>query len=135
MEHTFEREEALMQTYFSLLSSKAHIIPSEIYREVAAAPSPRFWVSDTRTAVVLAKLETGGDLGRMLPLKREMFLELHRRFRAARGKDSKSSNIELITQIISQPAPCFYLTPGTVKVMVCKLKKKWFMRKNQRLRH
>ena len=41
---------------------------------------------------------------------------------------------ELCAKVIAQPAPKFYLTPGSAKVMVCKARKQWIQEKWKRLR-
>ena len=51
------------------------------------------------------------------------------------GLDKELSGYkELCAKVIAQPAPKFYLTPGSAKVMVCKARKQWIQEKWKRLR-
>ena len=98
-------------------------------------PSRRFWVSDIRAALVVSAIIRGdADLDAQWPLKKEMYLEIHRRVvELSKTKPNKSIS-ELCSIVVLQKAPKFYLTPGSAKIMVCKARKKWIEEKLKRLR-
>ena len=56
--------------------------------------------------------------------KREMFEEIYRRFKELKNKYPKKTIFELVTIIVYQPAPKFYLTPRTIEEFIYRIKKK-----------
>lgn len=135
MEYAEERLEDLMRVYDKYISSCDYIRMPDVYKAIVNMPSHRFWVSDTRAALVVSAMMRGeANLECMWPLKREMYEEIFRRV-VELGKiypDLKTS--ELCAIAVTQPAPKFYLTPGSAKILVCKARKEWIRRKQQRLR-
>jgi hypothetical protein len=67
-------------------------------------------------------------------LKKEMYEEIHTRVVALKSEYPELTISELCAKVIAQPAPKFYLTPGSAKMMICKAKKRWMQEKLRRLR-
>lgn len=105
----------------------------DVFKSVVEMPADRFWVSASRAAVVVARIMRGDKLHSMRPNKREMFFEIHRRFVALRVKNTDWSAPRLIEAVIAQPAPKFYLAPGSARVLILKARKQWFAEKSKRL--
>ena len=59
---------------------------------------------------------------RMRSNKREMFEEIYRRYLLMRKDYPDKSVYELVTKIVNQPAPKFYLTPRTVGEFIYRIK-------------
>lgn len=97
-------------------------------------PAARFWVSASRAAVVVASIMRGDKLLYMRPNKREMFFEIHRRVIELRHTCSDWSMPKLIEAVIAQPAPKFYLAPGSARVLILKARKQWFAESSSRMR-
>ena len=97
-------------------------------------PASRFWVSASRAAVVLADITRGDNLCSMRPNKREMYFEIHRRVKELKQRHINWSIPQLIEAVIAQPAPKFYLAPGSARVIILKARKKWFVENSRRLR-
>ncbi len=140
----------------------------EAYRLTAQVPSPRFWVSDTRAAIVISEMERA-DLARkrklcrvpemdlsnpkraammrkvmagspilvrttpdesegpkgsedvvsnMYPERREMYLELYRRYKELRQRHPTRTTVQLMADLIYDPAPKSYLSPHGVRKIV-----------------
>ena len=90
MEYSEERLVDLMKEYDKYLASVSNISMPDVYNHLANVPSRRFWVSDTRAAVVIRSIEAGSDiLNSMWPTKREMYEEIHRRVKALRAMVNK----------------------------------------------
>jgi len=106
----------------------------EIFELVAKSPASRFWVSGERAAIVISAMAAGKPLTRMRSNKREMFEEIYRRFLIEREKDPKKSVYELVTKIVNQPAPKFYLTPRTVGEFIYRIKNGWYDKQFDRYR-
>lgn len=98
-------------------------------------PSRRFWVSDIRAALVISAMIRGEtDLNTMWPLKKEMYEEIYSRVLTLQEEHPELTISELCAKVIVQPAPKFYLTPGSAKIMVCKARKQWIQEKWKKLR-
>jgi hypothetical protein len=89
-------------------------------------PAARFWVSVPRAAVVVTDIMRGDKLLYMRPNKREMFFEIHRRVMKLRQHYQDWSLPRLVEAVIVQPAPKFYLAPGSARVLILKARKQWF---------
>lgn len=59
-----------------------------------------------------------------------MYEEIYNRVFKLQEECPELTISELCAKVIAQPAPKFYLTPGSAKVMVCKARKQWIQEKN-----
>lgn len=83
--------------------------------------------------VVIADMLRGRDLGSMRPSKREMFREIFDRVLVMRAKHPGLSLYKLVSMVVEQPAPKFYLSPSSAKIMICKARKEWYRKRMQKL--
>ena len=134
LEYSGERIAALMLEYEKYIASCSHIRMSEVFEHIVNQPCSRFWVSEVRAAVVVAAMLRGDSLAGMHPAKKEMFSEIFRRFLLMRSDFPERSLSRLVSHIITQPAPKFYLSPSSAKIMFYKAKKEWYARKMLNLR-
>ena len=130
-----ERNDDLMKNYHQLMEQSVYISMPDIYREVVERPSSRFWVSEERAAIVVVSMLRGDDLGKMISNKKEMFREICSRVVKLRSEHPNMTVYEACFRVVRQPAPKFYLTPGSAKVIICKAKEKWYEERKRRLRH
>lgn len=136
MEFSEERISDLMRAYDEYITSCDYIRMPDVYHHIVNMPSRRFWVSDIRAALVVSAIMRGeARLDEMWPLKKEMYLEIYKRVIELAKRNPHKSTSELCSIVVSQPAPKFYLTPGSAKMMVCKVRKKWKKEKLKRLLH
>lgn len=133
-EYHSERSCDLLDAYFRYLKTCTHVSRTETFKGVAQMPATRFWVSKNRAAVVVARIMRGDKLRHMRPNKREMFFEIHRRVMALSRVRPAWSIRRLVETVIAQPAPKFYLSPGSARAIILKAKKQWFAEKSKRLR-
>lgn len=114
----------LVRVYKECIAASRNVT-EDIYRRMADMPAKRFWVSPIRAAVVVSLLLRNGDdaVGGMHPLRREMFMELYRRVLQCHDEHPKLPLRKLCSMVVRQPAPKFYLSPKTIKVMLCKHKR------------
>lgn len=125
-----------MRAYHELIKSAQYILMPEIYHKVVDMPTRRFWISEGRAAIVISAMMKGDTLENMGPLKREMYNEIYSRVIKLREKKPDLPIIQLVEMVVEQPAPKFYLTPGSAKVLICKIRKEWYFRRTKRrLRH
>lgn len=135
MEYSQERMNDLMRVYDEYIASCGHIRMPDVYNRIVNMPSRRFWVSDIRATLVVSSIMRGdAGLEGMWPLKREMYEEIYHRVLVLGEKCPELSISELCAKVVVQPAPKFYLTPGSAKMLVCKARKKWLQEKWKKLR-
>lgn len=117
-EFTDQRNANLIAVYRKKLSECKVIRLTDVLKDTVNNPSERFWVSEERATEVVLKMMRGDQLKKMSPNKREMFQEIFRRAMEA-AKMNPRRNISLIVaSIVDSPAPKFYLTPGSAKVII-----------------
>ncbi len=133
-EYANERITALMQEYDRYIASCDYIRMTEVFNHIVNQPCRRFWVSNMRAAVVIARMMKGESLNEMRPTKKEMFQEIFARVANLRKANPAKSLFQLVTEVVAQPAPKFYLTPGSAKIMVYKAKREWYAKKMRKLR-
>lgn len=135
-EYEAERDDNLMECYHELLRRAQFVRMPEIYSQVVDMPAKRFWVSEERAAIVVSAMMRGERLDNMRPLKQEMYNEIYRRVMEIREQHPELPISRLVAQVVEQPAPKFYITPGSAKVLICKIRKQWYyQRTKRRLRH
>lgn len=135
MEYSKERIDDLMRAYDDHISLCRYINMPDVYNKIVNMPSKRFWVSDIRAALVVSAMIRGeADLESMWPMKKEMYLEIYSRVVSLRKQNPQLSISESCSIVVMQPAPKFYLTAGSAKIMICKARKQWIKEKWKRLR-
>ena len=124
-----------MRAYHEQLESCDTIVLSDIFRNVVAMPSARFWVSEERAAVVIGCMLRGDKVEKMRNNAREMYFEIYKRVVSEREKYPDKSIAEIVFHVIRQPAPKFYLTPDSARVIVTRLKREKYSNVFKRMRH
>lgn len=59
----------------------------------------------------------------MRPNKLEMFQEIYRRYLLARQAGPDRDTFDIVSDIVNQPAPQFYLTPRTIGEIFYRIKR------------
>lgn len=134
LEYSDERIDALMSEYERYIASCKYIRMAEVFEYIVNQPCRRFWVSEIRAAVVIADMLKGNPLNNMHSAKKEMFREIYNRVMTLRNKNPGMSIYQMVSTVIQQPAPKFYLSPSSAKIMFYKARKKWYQKKRQKLR-
>lgn len=83
--------------------------------------------------MVISKISNGDSIADMLPLKREMYMEIYSRVQDLAVKNPDCNTYDLCCMAVRQPAPKFYLTSGSAKIMISKMKRKWTEIKRRKL--
>lgn len=134
LEFTQQRNDDIMRAYRLQLNKVSVIAKPHIFRLVAESPASRFWVSEERAAVEVARMLAGKPFSQMRPNKREMFEEIYRRFLLLRDKHPDKSLFELVSIVVHQPAPKFYFTPRTVGEFIYRIRSGWYEKQYNRYR-
>lgn len=128
-----ERNEDLMRCFREKASSVSVLVISDVFNDIVNSPSSRFWVSESRAAVVIGNMMRNKDaLSGMNPQKKEMYEEIFRQANKAISEGATGTIYEIVRTIVRSPAPKFYLTPDSAKVIYYKYKKKWHDRMRKR---
>lgn len=130
-----ERNNELLKAYRQLVLECEYINHAAVFKLLVNQPSPRFWVTDERAAIVVGSMLRGDTLERFNPNKREMFQEIYRRVVELKSKDSTLTTNRAAYIVVNQPAPKFYLSPGYAQLIILQAKKKCYEERKQRLRH
>ena len=125
-EYEHQRNRELIKAFREEMAMAKFIRRDEVLAKTVNHPTSRFWVSEHRAAIVMANMLRGDDLANMRPHKREMFHEIFRRFLKLKSKHPDFSIYRLASLAVNQPAPKFYLTPGSAKVIICKIRSAWY---------
>lgn len=131
-EYAEERNDDLMRAYLSQLDACKVIRLPYVFNRVVNMPSRRFWVSAERAAIVISNMMRGDTLSNMRDTKREMFHEIYRRVLERKKLYPNMSIYELSFLVVQEPAPKFYLTAGSAKVIIYRIKKKWYEKRARR---
>ena len=135
MEYSQERSDDLMRAYDEYIASCDHIRLTDVCDNIVNMPSRRFWVSETRASLVVSAMMKGeARLESMCSSKKEMYEEIYRRVMEMKKDCPDLSVSELCDRVVAQPAPKFYLSPGTALIMIYKARREWQRRKWLKLR-
>lgn len=122
-----------MRAYREQIAICDTIVLSEIFTKVVLMPASRFWVSEERACIVIGKMMRGDSLHKMRPTTREMYLEIYRRVCSIKKEQPNKPLSEIVFQVVGQPAPQFYLTPDSARVIVTKIKRRFYEKNKKRL--
>lgn len=129
LEFTRDRNADLLRAYRQQLAAVSFIRTQQIFEAVVNSPSARFWVSEERATIVVAAMKRGDKLLGMRPTKREMFQEIYRRFTALQEQYPERTAPDIITEVVHQPAPKFYMSPGSAQEIVYRIKRGFYDKK------
>ena len=116
-----------------VMNSPADESMEEVYQRMVNSKSTRFWVSEEQASKVVSYMMKGNKIDYMSDNKRKMFEEIYIRVMKMREENPNIRLFRLVEIIVSQEAPCFYMTSGSAKVIISQIKSKWCKRRLQLL--
>nr|DAE91036.1 MAG TPA: hypothetical protein [Caudoviricetes sp.] len=116
-----------------VMNSPADESMDEVYQRIVNSKSKRFWVSEEQASKVVSYMMKGNKIDYMSDNKRKMFEEIYIRVMKMREENPNIRLFRLVEIIVSQEAPCFYMTSGSAKVIISQIKSKWCKRRLQLL--
>ena len=134
-EYEEERNEDLMRAYHEIRGKYPEMKSREIDEEISRMPSKRFWVSEERASIVISAMLKGRKFDKMGKTKLEMYNEILKRVIELKQKMPNKTLSELVFNVVNSPAPKFYLTPGSIRILIHKIKTKWYEEKKRKYRH
>jgi hypothetical protein len=133
-EYEQDRNDELLKAYREEIAACDVIRMDEIWQRIANRSSRRFWVSEERAAIVVARMMRGDRLRKMKPLKREMYFEIFRIVKRLKEQYPDMPIYKLSFKAVNTPAPKFYMTPKSIKVIIYKIKRGWYEERKKKLR-
>ncbi len=118
-----ERDADLLRAYREIQSVRDNVSQSEIEALLAHSPSSRFWVSEGRAYRVVLGLLKGRTLDGMIPTRRDMYREIFRRYLVYSKQFPSLTTMEIVRHICYEKAPSFYITPNSIHVIICRVRK------------
>ena len=127
-----ERNKDLIRAFSKVYSESSDTVNIRFYAEISNQPSKRFWVSEERASIVISKMLKGDTLDYMIHTKREMFKEIYKIYQSFKSKYPHLLHFDLVSMAVNHKAPKFYLTPGTVKEIIYRIKRQWYNKQEMR---
>ena len=133
-----ERNADILRAYKEIISVRDNISLTEVAQQIAVSPSKRFWVSEERAYNAVCWLDRGDKLDYMIPTRKQMFLEIYRRYKFYSNNHPSLAKKDIVFRICNEEAPSFYLTPKSVLAILHKARKeekcKFYEQRKSRLR-
>lgn len=127
-EYNEQRDRNLFLTFRSVILASQNIRFADISRIVVNLPAERFWVSEKRAAIVISDMLKGRDtLACMCPSKREMYTVIFSRVRDILEEQPQMNLSEAVARVVSAPAPKFFLTPQSARIIYYRIRDRWFL--------
>ena len=122
-EFSDERSLLLLQNFRESIARASVISVKKIFKEVADAPAPRFWVGEARAARIIGMMRKGIDPTEgMIPEKKEMYRELYRKVRMLEKEHPEMNVGDLVFTAVNSPAPRSYISWQRARQIVDKAK-------------
>lgn len=93
-----------------------------LFKTIANSPAERFYTSEEQASRVIFGLLNGKQFPKMKPLTREMYYEILSRVRSRQKRHPSRSLRQIVEEVISEPAPKFYLTPSSCETKINRIK-------------
>ena len=134
-EYRDERNSDLLRVFREcVMSSPEEESMEVVYQRIVESKSKRFWVSEEQASKVISYMMKGNNIDYMGNNKKRMFEEIYSRVMKLRIENPDMRIFRLVEIVVAQEAPCFYMTPGSAKVIISQIKSKWFQQRSQLLR-
>lgn len=109
----------LVRNFHRQLKQQSDATTERLFHSVADRPAPRFWVSESRAAVMVMRILKGKEsLDNMYEEKREMYKEIIRRYQELRALRPDDSVMDLVFDVVNGEAPRNYLSWQRVRNLV-----------------
>lgn len=122
-----QRDRELVAAFREILLS-ADMPLSEMFAAAAKRPCSRFWVGESRAFRVIKEMHEGHTSTQtgsaMLEKKQEMYGEILRRVEERLRADSGSSLEQAVHDVVNSPAPEFYLTEKSARVIIYRIRRR-----------
>ena len=122
-----QRDRELYESFKQVLATSRGVALRDMFGMAAARPASRFWVSEERAAAVIGAMMRDGvepATAGMFAGRRAMYEELFSRVIAKMTADPSLCMTHAVGEAVCEPAPCFYLTDKSVKVIIYRIRRR-----------
>lgn len=116
-----QRDRELKAAFHHVLKTERADSVAQYFYKAAKREASRFWVSERRAYIVMKQMTAAPLPASMYAKKREMFAEIFRRVESLMAEHPEMTLYEATFEVVNSPAPEFYLTPGSARVILYKL--------------
>ncbi len=122
-----QRDRELYESFKQVLATSRGVALRDMFGMAAARPASRFWVSEERAAAVIGAMMRDGvepATAGMFAGRRAMYEELFSRVIAKMTADPSLCMTHAVGEAVCEPAPCFYLTDKSAKVIIYRIRQR-----------
>ena len=117
-EYERERDEDLLRAYREAIAQVAFIDLDEICRKIVKMPAKRYWISPKRASIIISAIEHGKGVGHLRPNGQRRAMDIYSRYKVLRQQFPEQPLLCLAEKVVFGPAPEFYLTPESAKIIL-----------------
>ena len=117
-----DRDKELYHRYREALATAQTIKLDDILLSVIHSRTSRLWLSENRAAEIIKSFIRADGKFKPNPKRAEIYNEVWRRYRRLRSKRPNDAFSDIVFDVVNSPADSFYLTIGSAKVIICKIK-------------
>lgn len=125
------RDHELLMNFRRELAESRGVPLRELFGRAAKRPASRFWVSELRAAEVVSAMMRGVAPDNMMPQKLKMYEEILRRVEGIRARKPGHPLSDAVFEAVNSPAPEFYLTDDSARVIIYRLRARRKAAKNK----
>ena len=117
-----DRDKELYHRYREALATAQTIKLDDILLSVIHSRTSRLWLSENRAAEIIKSFIRADGKFTPNPKRAEIYNEVWRRYRRLRSKRPNDAFSDIVFDVVNSPADSFYLTIGSAKVIICKIR-------------
>ena len=117
-----DRDKELYHRYREALATAQTIKLDDILLSVIHSRTSRLWLSENRAAEIIKSFIRADGKFEPNPKRAEIYNEVWRRYRRLRSKRPNDAFSDIVFDVVNSPADSFYLTIGSAKVIICKIR-------------
>ena len=117
-----DRDKELYHRYREALATAQTIKLDDILLSVIHSRTSRLWLSENRAAEIIKSFISADGKFKPNPKRAEIYNEVWRRYRRLRSKRPNDAFSDIVFDVVNSPADSFYLTIGSAKVIICKIR-------------
>ena len=117
-----DRDKELYHRYREALATAQTIKLDDILLSVIHSRTSRLWLSENRADEIIKSFIRADGKFKPNPKRAEIYNEVWRRYRRLRSKRPNDAFSDIVFDVVNSPADSFYLTIGSAKVIICKIR-------------
>ena len=117
-----DRDKELYHRYREALATAQTIKLDDILLSVIHSRTSRLWLSENRAAEIIKSFIRADGKFKPNPKRAEIYNEVWRRYRRLRSKRPNDAFSDIVFDVVNSTADSFYLTIGSAKVIICKIR-------------